>query len=150
VIRTLAALLSVLILTACTSSSGTELPEADFFVSSGQQFALRVGETGGVVTSQTIALVRFNGVTQDSRCPADVQCVTAGFATVLLSVQSALSVQDVSLDVPPQGTVEIAVDELTVTALGVRPNALEGVTIDPLDYVVGLTVTESGTIGIPN
>ena len=149
-IRTLAALLSVLVLTACTSSSGTELPEADFFLSAGQQFALRVGETGGVVTSQTIALVRFNGVTQDSRCPADVQCVTAGFATVFLSVQSALNVQDVTLDVPPEGTAELVVDELTVTALGVRPNALEGVTIDPLDYVVGLTVTESGTIGIPN
>lgn len=108
-----------------------------------------MGETGGVVTSQTIALVRFNGVTQDSRCPADVECITAGFATVVMSVQSALSVQDVSMDVPPEGTVNLEVDELTVTALGVRPNALEGVTIDPLDYVVGLTVTESGTIGIP-
>ncbi len=149
-IRTLAALLSVLILAACTSSSSAQLPEADFFVSAGQQFAIRVGETAGVVTSQTIDLVRFNGVTQDSRCPVEVQCVTAGFATVLLSVQSALNVQDVTMDVPPQGTVELVVEELTVTALGLRPNAQEGVTVNPLDYIVGLTVTESGGISVPN
>ena len=148
-IRTLAALLFVLVLTACTSQSGTQLPEADYFVSAGQQFALRVGETAGVVTSQAIVLVRFNGAIQDSRCPVDVQCVTAGSATVLLSVQSALNVHDVTMDVPPEGTVELVVDELTVRAVGVRPNAQQGVTIEPLDYIVGLTVTESGTIPIP-
>jgi len=150
VIRTLAALLVVLVLTACTSSSGPQLPEAEFFVNTGQQFALRVGETAGVVTSLAIDLVRFNGVTQDNRCPAGVQCVIAGSATVLLSVQTALNVHDVTLDVPPEGTVEVAVDEVTVIAIGVRPNAQQGVTIDPLDYIVGLTVSESGTIPIPN
>jgi hypothetical protein len=150
VIRTLAALLFVLVLTACTTQSGTQLPEAEFFVNVGQQFGLRVGETAGVVTSLAIALVRFNGVIQDSRCPVDVQCITAGSATVLLSVQSALSVHDITMEVPPEGTVEVVVDELTVTAVGVRPNAQQGATIDPLDYVVGLTVTESSTIPIPN
>jgi hypothetical protein len=150
VIRSLAALLFVLILTACTSSSSSELPEAEFFVSAGQQFALRVGETAGVVTSQAIDLVRFNGVVQDNRCPVDVECVTAGSATVLLSVQTALNVHDITLEVPPEGTVEVIVDEVTVTAIGVRPNALQGVTIDPLDYIVGLTVSESGSILVPN
>ena len=149
-IRTLAALLFVLVLTACTTQSGTQLPEAEFFVNAGQQFGLRVGETAGVVTSLAIALVRFNGVTQDSRCPVDVQCITAGSATVLLSVQSALNVHDITMEVPPEGTVEVVVDELTVTAVGVRPNAQQGAAIDPLDYVVGLTVTESSTIPIPN
>ena len=149
-IRTLAALLFVPALTACTTQSGTQLPEAEFFVNAGQQFGLRVGETAGVVTSLAIALVRFNGVIQDSRCPVDVQCITAGSATVLLSVQSALNVHDVTMEVPPEGTVEVVVDELTVTAVGVRPNAQQGATIDPLDYVVGLTVTESSTIPIPN
>ena len=149
-IRTLAALLFVLVLTACTTQSGPQLPEAEFFVNAGQQFGLRVGETAGVVTSLAIALVRFNGVIQDSRCPVDVQCITAGSATVLLSVQSAVNVHDVTMEVPPEGTVEVVVDELTVTAVGVRPNAQQGATIDPLDYVVGLTVTESSTIPIPN
>jgi hypothetical protein len=150
VIRTAGALLFVLILTACTTQSGPQLPEADVFVNAGQQFALRVGQTAGVGTSQAIALVRFNGVIQDSRCPVDVECVTAGSATVLLSVQTALDVHDVSMEVPPEGAVELIVDELTVTAIGVRPNAQQGVTVDPLDYIVGLTVTESDTTPIPS
>jgi hypothetical protein len=150
VIRTSPALLFVLVLVACTTQSGPQLPEADFFVNAGQQFALRVGETAGVGTSQAIVLVRFNGVTQDSRCPVDVECITAGSATTLLSVQTALNVQDVTLDVPPEGSVEVVVDEVTVVALGVRPNAEEGVTIDPLDYIVGLRVNESGAIPVPN
>jgi hypothetical protein len=150
VTRSLAVLLFVLVLTACTSQNSVELPEAEFFVNAGQQFGLRVGETAGVVTSQTIDLVRFNGVAQDSRCPVDVECVQAGSATVLLSVQSALSVQDVTLEVPPEGTVELVVEELTITALGLRPAAVSGVTIPPLDYVVGLTVTVSGTLPVPN
>jgi hypothetical protein len=148
--RSLAALLFVLVLTACTSNSTAQLPEAEFFVSAGQQFGLRVGETAGVVTSQAIDLVRFNGVEQDSRCPADVQCVTAGSATVLLSIQTALDVHDIIMEVPPDGSVAQEIDELTVTAVGVRPSAREGVSIPPLDYVVGLTVTETGSIPIPN
>lgn len=147
--RHLAALLFVLVLTACTSQSGQQLPEADFYVNVGQQFGLRVGETAGVVTSQAIDLVRFNGVTEDNRCPVDVQCITAGAATVLLSVQTALAVHDVTMDVPPEGQVELVVDELTLVAIGVRPNAQQGVTIPPLDYIVGLRVNESGGITIP-
>jgi hypothetical protein len=42
------------------------------------------------------------------------------------------------------------VEELTITALGLRPAAVSGVTIPPLDYVVGLTVTVSGTLPVPN
>ncbi len=149
-IRTAAALLFVLVLTSCTSQSGPQLPQAELFVNAGQQFALRVGETAGVATSQAFVLVRFNGVIQDSRCPLDVECITAGSATTLLSVQTALNVHDVTMEVPPNGTVELVVDEVTVVALGIRPNAQQGVTIDPLDYIVGLRVNESGTIPVPS
>jgi hypothetical protein len=145
VTRSLAVLLFVLVLAACTSQSGPQIPEADLYVNTGQDFGLRVGETAGVVASQTIDLIRFNGVTQDSRCPADVQCVQAGSATVLLSVQTALNAHDITLDVPPEGTVQVVVDELTVTSFGVRPNAQQGVTISPLDYIVGLRVVESSS-----
>lgn len=148
--RSLAGLPFVIVLAACTSQSGFELPPADVYVNSGQRFTLQVGQTAGVVTSLAIDLVHFSGVLQDNRCPTDVQCVAAGSATVLLSVQTALNVQDVSLEVPPEGTAEVVVDELTITAFGVRPNAQAGVTIAPLDYVVGLTATQSGNIPLPN
>ncbi len=148
--RSLAGLPFVVVLAACTSQSGFELPPADKYVNSGQPFTLQVGQTAGVLTSVAVDLVHFSGVLQDSRCPIEVECITAGSATVLLSVQTALNVHDVSLEVPPEGTAEIVVDELTITAFGVRPNAQAGVTIAPLDYVVGLTVTESGNIPLPN
>jgi hypothetical protein len=114
----------------------------------GEEFGLRVGDTAAFETSQAIDLIRFNGVSQDSRCPVDVQCVTAGSATVLLSVQTALSSHDITLDVPPEGTVEVVVDEIMVTATRLLPNAREGQTIDPLDYIVGLMVVESSVTPI--
>lgn len=147
--RSLATLLFVLVLSACTSQSGPQLPEADFGVPLGLEFPLRVGETAAFQTSQAIGLIRFNGVTQDSRCPVDVQCVSAGSAIVLLSVQTALSAHDITVEFIPGGTVQAVVDELTVTVTRVLPNAQEGVTIDPLDYIVGLIVVESSAASIP-
>jgi hypothetical protein len=37
-----------------------------------------------------------------------------------------------------------------VRCFGVRPNAAQGVTIPPLDYVVGLTVREASAAPLPN
>jgi hypothetical protein len=136
----------VLVLFGCSSNTGTQLPNADFFVSPGQQFGLQIGQTAGISTSSTIVLVRFDGVGADSRCPVDAECVTAGFATCRVTVQTALSIQEVTLDVPPTGTVEQVVDEVTVVAIGLRPDAMAGVTIDPLSYVIGLAVLETGSI----
>jgi hypothetical protein len=136
-------------LAACTSNSGSQLPEADIYVSPGQLFALRVGETAGVVASAAIDLVRFNGVANDSRCPQGVTCITEGYATVVLSVQSALTVSDVQMQVPPGGSAETTVEELTVEILELRPVAREGVTIDPLAYIAAMRVRETGSITAP-
>lgn len=52
-------------------------------------FAVTMGATVRVRdTDLTIRLVR---VTDDSRCPVEVQCITAGDAVVVLSVQSGRS-----------------------------------------------------------
>jgi hypothetical protein len=134
-----------LILAACTSSS-TQLPDADFFVGAGQNFGLRVGDTAGVVTTTSIVLVRFNAVLDDSRCPEDVECVQAGFATVSLTVQTALEVTDTTLEVPPDGNVSVEVEEVTVDLIELRPPAQSGVTIDPLSYVTIMRVRETGSI----
>lgn len=148
--RTLLALLTVLILCACTSNSGPSLPDADFYVNAGQAFPLQVGQTAGVaLTTGTFGLVRFSGVSQDSRCPIDVTCVQAGSATVLLSVQTTLDVKEIELEVPPTGEVQQDVAEVTVVVLGLQPAAQSGVTINPLDYVVGVRVDETGSIPLP-
>jgi hypothetical protein len=139
----------VLILIACTSNNSGGLPEADVYVSPGQIFALRVGETAAVVGSAAFDLVRFSGVTNDSRCPQGVTCVTDGFATVVLSVQSALAVNDVQMEVPPGGSAQVTVEELTIDLVELRPAAQDGTTIDPLSYLAVMRVRESGTIPTP-
>ncbi len=52
----------------------------------GSDFRLRAGRSTGI--AGTDLTIRFDRVEQDSRCPADVRCVTAGDATIALSVAS--------------------------------------------------------------
>lgn len=137
------------LLLGCTSNDSASLPDADFFVSAGQLFGLRVGDTAAVVTSSAFVLVRFNGVFEDSRCPQGVECVTAGKATMVLTVQTALALDEVTLEVPPQGGAQQVVREVTVEVIELRPPAEEGVRIDPLAYVAGMRVLETSTIPLP-
>jgi len=50
----------------------------------GDTFALAIGEEATIV--DTRVRVRFEDVTNDSRCPSDVQCVWAGNATLRVRV----------------------------------------------------------------
>lgn len=147
--RVLLASVAVVILWGCTSDNRGTLPDADFFVRQGQAFLIRVGDTAGVQTTTTIVIVQLSDVLNDSRCPVDVTCVTAGHATVRLSVQTALAVQDVNVEVPPDAGVDVVVEEVTIEVLELRPPARDGVTIDLLDYQIVLRVIETGSIGIP-
>lgn len=136
-------------LSGCTGNSGPTLPDADFFVREGAPFLIRFGQTAGIQTPSTIVLVQLSDVLNDSRCPEDVECPTAGFATVRLAVQTALDVQEVDIDVPPGADVQADVEEVTITVITLRPPAQEGVTIELLDYEIGLAVVETGDLGIP-
>jgi hypothetical protein len=55
----------------------------------GREFTLAVGQSA--VVDDTGLRVSLKGVAQDSRCPADVQCVWEGDATVSIDVASAPS-----------------------------------------------------------
>jgi hypothetical protein len=62
---------------ACAAENPTSAPLE-------RSFELRVGATAEVEGSDVEVL--FEGVPKDSRCPPDVQCITAGDATVVLRV----------------------------------------------------------------
>ncbi len=141
---------AIAVLVGCSSNSGTTLPTADFFVGEGQGFLIKVGQTGGVQTlSGTIFLVNFNNVLGDSRCPEGVTCVQEGAATIALSVQTSLALNDVEVDIPPSGTGEVVVEELTIEFIRLTPAAEDGVQIDLLDYELGLRAMQTGDIGVP-
>lgn len=123
---------------------------ADFFVGAGRAFPLRVGQTAGVqnVTGE-IYLINFANVTADSRCPVDVTCVEAGSATVVLSIQTSLALNEIEAAVAPSGTSELVVEEITVELIQLTPEARDGVVIGLLDYELGLRVNVTGGIEIP-
>jgi hypothetical protein len=71
-----AAALFLLVLGCDAMSPQSPSPDSDF--------ALKAGETARIEGSDLA--VRFDDVPNDSRCPVDVQCITAGDATVALRV----------------------------------------------------------------
>jgi serpin B len=65
----------------------TEAPTAtpgDLQASLNEEFELNVGESAYIPGADFT--LRFVGVAQDSRCPADVECVQAGDATILVDI----------------------------------------------------------------
>lgn len=134
----------------CTSRSGPTLPDTDFFVQSRQPFALRVGDTAGVVGLTTIFVIHFSAVLADNRCPQDVTCVQEGAVSLVLTVQTSLDVQDVTIEVPPSGEAEVVVaEELRIRVIEVAPPAREGVELDLLDYAVAMTATDLSAPPLP-
>src|SRR5262245_45596774 len=80
----LAVIASLGLAVACDSSpTSPEGPE----VRLDDSFELRPGETATV--SGEGLTVAFEGVPADSRCPVDVNCITAGDATVRLRTRKA-------------------------------------------------------------
>jgi len=145
----LLAVVAVAVVGGCTGNSTPTLPDADFFVAQGMPFLLRFGESVGIQTPSTIVIVQLSDVLGDSRCPENVTCVEAGHVSLRLAVQTALSVQDVDVQVPPEANVQVIVEEVTVDILRVLPAAQEGVRIDILDYEFGMRVVETGNTGLP-
>ncbi len=91
-IRWLAFMLGALLMAGCqlgsTSPASTESPTANVTAAPQihltQPFTMRVGESVAF-EDYTITFIE---VTEDSRCPSDVQCVQAGWVTVKLEVRS--------------------------------------------------------------
>ncbi len=80
--------------------------------------------------------VKFTDVTADSRCPANVQCVWAGEATIALTVGGT---QHVSLTLgadASKATARAGGGQMTFTAL--KPAPVANSTINKADYVATL------------
>jgi hypothetical protein len=76
----LASVALVLLASSCSSSPTDASP-----VPLDRDFDLRVTES--VRLDATDLVIHFDAVLNDSRCPVDVQCVTAGDATVRMTVR---------------------------------------------------------------
>ena len=113
-------------------------------VAIGEEFTMTVHEV--VVVDDTHVLISFDAVTEDSRCPTDVQCPWEGNAAVRLELSSQIAEfapqpRTLNTSLEPQSTDFMG---LTIRLVDVAPYpSTAGQPIDPESYVVKLVVTRS-------
>jgi hypothetical protein len=105
-------------------------------VESGREFGIAVGQEAHL--RGTPITIRFRGVSQDSRCPSDVQCVWAGNAVARFTLNAAEgSAIEVTLNtgLEPRSLV---FSGYRIRLVGLEPLAKSGSSVPPGDYVATL------------
>jgi len=102
---------------------------------------LATGLVADLPNGRSIELV---GVTGDSRCPADVQCVWAGEATVLLEWVAPGDTRRVPVILSPARGSAATPDGMTLRVLELSPATRSGTTIPAADYVATVVVERTG------
>jgi hypothetical protein len=100
-------------------------------------FTLAPGDTMRI--DATSLSVRFNRVTGDSRCPADLVCIQGGSASVHISAQSFGPRRDYELHTGDLRPVQH--DDLTITLVELQPYPFSSRTIQPDEYRATFKVT---------
>ncbi len=101
-------------------------------------FTLFVRQTAQIDDLQ----IRFIGVPEDSRCPADVECVWAGNAKIVLGVSLKESTDETTLTL--NSTLdphEALYAGYRIRFVSLKPTPLSGRTINPAEYRVTLIVS---------
>lgn len=99
---------------------------------------------GTVTVGETVHIhgvnITLNEIVNDSRCPTDVMCITAGFATANVTLQSDTDTEtrDITSDEGP-----IAFDSFLVELKNIEPAPLSTETIDQSAYVVTFGVVST-------
>jgi hypothetical protein len=120
----------VFLAAACGTPTAVELDES---------FRLAIGETA-LVEEANFALT-FRGVQNDSRCPADVQCVWAGNALVeLVATRTDSSHTALALNTTTSPR-EVAFESFVVALEGLEPGTRSNAPIEPAAYRAVLRVS---------
>lgn len=108
----------------------------------GEPFELKAN--GAARLADENLLVRFEAVTEDSRCPVKVQCIWAGDAVVELTVEKPPAAAGTrTLHTSERFGREADYEGLVIRLLDLRPLPREGTTIPPEDYRVTLVVDKA-------
>ncbi len=106
-------------------------------VSLNQEFELAAGSAATIAGASLS--VQFNGVSGDSRCPADVVCIQGGDAIVRVSAISGSGSRDYELHTGDMRPVQH--NDLTIALVQLQPYPFSSQTIRPNDYRATLRVT---------
>ena len=104
----------------------------------GAEFSLAVGKSATV--SGTDYRVKFNRVTEDSRCPVDVQCVWAGDAKIELTVSRTTVPGDIRVISLTPPNSETTVGNLRLRFVGLAPTPRQSEPPASRAYVARLMV----------
>ena len=88
--------------------------------------------------------IRLDDVTEDSRCPSDVQCIQAGAAVLALTVESPGRTDTRSVSTRDSSSVVIA-DELELTLRALDPYPLSSRATQKSDYRARMVVLSRQT-----
>jgi hypothetical protein len=105
-------------------------------------FRLRMSQTG-VISSEGLN-IKFTSITEDSRCPVDVQCVQVGQVTAQINVtQNSSTLGDYTLTLRPSSNLHIQrIGNYTFTLNSVEPASFSSSKRPgSSDYYITLTVT---------
>ena len=83
--------------------------------------------------------VRFDGVDNDSRCPADAACIQAGDAVVAITVTGADRRRQ-KYELHTTGATSVVHDGLTISVEGLEPRPAGSRPIRPAEYRLTLRV----------
>lgn len=108
----------------------------------GQEFKLKAGRQ--VAVKGTKLWIRFVGVSNDSRCPKDVQCVWAGNAAVRLLVSAGRSRQNLTLNTnkSPTLTTEAQFHDYNIKLIELSPYPRKGHKIAARSYTATLLISK--------
>ena len=138
-------LFSTLLCSAIMASFGCSspaAPAAKFRLE--RPFPLMVGQTGASVEEEGFA-IKFEKVAADSRCPKDVECITAGKADVVLTLSKAGVSETTTLPFTHTNGTSNVIDfnGHTVRVVGITPYKLKDKEIKPDGYTITLTVIKA-------
>ena len=121
---------------ACKGESGTVKA-----VQLGEAVTLKINEAAKVGEE---LVVTFKAVTNDSRCPQGVQCVTAGEATVVLTAKAGEKTEDITVKVGAAADNRTTREPFVIRILKLDPYPTEGQTIQDADRAVELRIDRTG------
>lgn len=148
-------LLAILCLlpTGIFEGAATPVSDGTTLVSLDHPFKLKVNETAYFDSADL--LFRFVNVTEDSRCPADVQCIWAGqvsveIEVVRVSTGEGLGNFALTLIGGSENSQKATIGEYVIKLVSVEPYPISTQTIHLFDYVATLIISSSENVDSPH
>lgn len=104
----------------------------------GKPFELKAGVTASLPNGTRLT---FEKVTEDSRCPADAQCIWAGDGVVAVTLQAPKGPAESRELHTQQSQSRISYDDYIIALTGLAPYPRASQEIRPGDYIATFVVT---------